>query len=90
MPWLDIGQTNVKLTQYKDIFAGELEILSAKILRDKVHIECNQRSKDLPYFGGVLVLEVENITIYDEAELMLSLEELNKLSVTYWEQVKNH
>jgi len=89
MPWPDIGQTNIILTQYKDIFAGKLELLSAKILRDKVHIECNQRSKDLPYFGGVLVLEAENITIYDEAEMILTLEELNKLCTTYWERVKN-
>ncbi|TBO40049.1 hypothetical protein [Pedobacter kyonggii] len=46
-PWWDNIMENDILIKLEEIFAGELEILSAKVVEDKVQVACNQRSKSL-------------------------------------------
>ena len=83
-PWWDNIIENDVLIKLEEIFAGELEILSAKIVQDKVQVACNQRSKTLSYTGGNLILRCENVVIHDEAKTELSLNEFDKICNAYW------
>jgi hypothetical protein len=86
-PWWDNIMANDVLIKFEDIFAGELEILSAKVAEGKVQIACNQKSKFLPYIGGNLMVSCENIIVYDEAKTELSLNEFDKICNAYWDSI---
>jgi hypothetical protein len=86
-PWWDNIIESDVLIKLEEIFAGELEILSAKVTEGKVQIACNQRSKSLSYIGGNLMVSCENVVVYDEAKTELSLNEFDKICNAYWASI---
>jgi len=83
-PWWDDVTLNEIITSHEDVFKGELEILSAKVLDDNVQVICNQWSKSLAYSGGNLLISCKQIEVYDEAKGSLSLSGLNDICNSYW------
>jgi hypothetical protein len=84
-PWMnpiDLPQT--LLTDIKDIFKAELEILSADIENDFVKITCNQDNTDFDYCGGTLLLSCKTIKIFDQEKRQLTIDEFDKICKGYW------
>ena len=89
-PWMnpiDLPQT--LLTDIKDVFEAELEILSAEIENDFVKITCNQHNLDFDYCGGTLLLNCKEIKIFDQAQRQLTIDEFDKICNDYWNRCGN-
>ncbi|MBQ4805819.1 hypothetical protein J8L88_23380 [Aquimarina sp. MMG015] len=67
-----------------EIFKAELEILSAKTENGIVEVSCNQHNLEFNYCGGILKILAEKITVKSENKDELSINELNKMSNSYW------
>ncbi len=72
------------LTEPKDIFKAELEILSADIEDEKVVIACNQHDTEFDYCGGNLTVSCQAIKIFDQNKNELTIEQLERISNEYW------
>ena len=84
-PWMNpIALPQILLTEIKDIFKAELEILSAVIEDDFVKITCNQHNLDFDYCGGTLLLNCKKTKIFDQARRQLTIGEFDKISNDYW------
>lgn len=74
------------LTEPKDIFKAELEILSADIKENKVVISCNQHDTSFDYCGGNLTINCETIKVYDQNKNELTIYKLDQLCKNYWDK----
>jgi hypothetical protein len=73
------------LTDLKDIFESDLEILSVDIeSNDFVNIACNQHDMAFDYCGGNLKLSCDKIEIFDEEFRRLTIDELDVICKYYW------
>ena len=75
-----------KLAQLRDIFAAELEILSAEIDDDRTVVVCNQHDTKFDYCGGNLVIDCATVKIYDQSKTVLRAERLNEICKSYWDR----
>ena len=75
-----------KLVHLKDIFAAELEILSAEIEDGKTVVVCNQHDTDFDYCGGSLVIDCATVKVYDQSKNALTIERLNEVCKSYWDK----
>ena len=85
-PWMnpaDVPQT--LLTDIKDIFKAELEILSADIENDYIKISCNQHDTDFDYCGGMLLLSCRTIKIFDQEKRQISIDKFGDICKDYWD-----
>ena len=85
-PWMnpiDLPQT--LLTDIRDIFEAQLEILSADIETDFVKITCNQHNTDFDYCGGTLLLNCKTIKIFDHVKRQLTIDEFSEICNGYWD-----
>ena len=78
----DLLEQKLKLLQ--DIFAAELEILSAEIEEGRTVVVCNQHDTKFDYCGGSLVIDCVTVKIYDQSETVLTVERLNEICKSYW------
>ncbi len=75
-----------KLEQLKDIFAAELEILSAEIKEGKIVVVCNQHDTKFDYCGGSLVIDCATVKVYDQGKTVLTPERLGEICKSYWDR----
>lgn len=73
------------LTDLSEIFKAELEILSADIKDNSVLISCNQTDTKFNYCGGNLTLNCSEIKIYNQNKQELTIEQINKICQSYWD-----
>lgn len=59
----------------------DLEIISAKVIDNKIAIECNTYDGNC---GGDLILIADDIMIFDESGNEIIYDELNNISRRYW------
>jgi hypothetical protein len=87
-PWMnpfDLKQEY--FVELKKIFQAELEILSAEIEDNIVKVSCNQHNLDFNFCGGILYLNCFDIRVYDQDRRELSIEELNAICKSYWNEI---
>ena len=75
-----------KLEQLKDVFAAELEILSAEIEDGRTVVVCNQHDTKFDYCGGSLVIDCATVKVYDQSKTALTVERLNEICKSYWDR----
>ncbi len=76
-----------KLTESCDIFKAEIEILSSEIKDGNVIVACNQHDTTFDYCGGNLIISCKAITIYDQNKNTLTIDELDEISKSYWNEL---
>ena len=76
------------LTELSDIFESELELLSANIKEGKVVIDCCQQDIKFDYCGGNLTISCEKIKVYDQNINELTVEQLDIICNTYWDNAR--
>lgn len=74
------------LTEMKDIFEAQLEILSADIKADNVIVSCGQYDTSYNYSGGNLTINCEAIKIYDQNKNELTIDNLDAVCKSYWDE----
>lgn len=74
------------LTDLGDIFKPKLEILSARIKDAAVEVECFQGDRSFDYCGGYLLLDCHNIKIYNHDRNEMTIEQLDDICKSYWEE----
>ena len=72
------------LASPNEIFAPELEILSADPSDGGFTVICNQPSPQFSYCGGELSLQADSAEVLDEVGKPYSLEELRQIAKAYW------
>ncbi|MEG3438471.1 hypothetical protein V0288_15170 [Pannus brasiliensis CCIBt3594] len=77
------------LREIDTIFKPELEILDANCEEDQIKVICTQHSLELDYFGGELSLSATSAEVLDEAGKNYSIEELDTLCKSYWDEWAN-
>lgn len=75
-----------KLIQLNDIFAAELEILSAETEDGKTVVVCNQHDTNFDYCGGSLVIDCATVKVYDQGKTALTVERLSEICKSYWDR----
>ena len=88
--WMhNVDLPSVCFIEMEQIFAAELEILSAEIKADFVEIACSQHDPEFDYCGGVLSLSCEEICVFDQGGNIVTVERLGKICKEYWEEWAN-
>jgi len=74
------------LTEPKEMFKAELEILSADIKEDKVVISCSQHDTSFDYCGGNVTINCEKIKVYDQKKNEITIAKLDEICKNYWDE----
>lgn len=75
------------LTDLKEIFKAELEILSAEIKENLVVVSCNQHDTGFSYCGGNLTINCMAIRISDQNRNELTIDEFENICNGYWTEM---
>ena len=75
-----------KITDINIIFSQELIILEGVFKNDLIQVVCNQTSPDYESYGGYLYFTAETAIVTDEADKKYSIEELDALCESYWNE----
>jgi len=75
-----------KFTDTNIIFSQKLIILEGVLKNDLIQVVCNQTSSDYESSGGYLYFTAETAIVTDEANKKYSIEELDALCESYWNE----
>ncbi|WFR57101.1 hypothetical protein QA584_26390 [Anaerocolumna sp. AGMB13025] len=75
------GKEFEAIDDLKTLGTLDLEIISAKVIDNKIAIECNTYDGNC---GGDLILIADDIMIFDESGNEIIYDELNNISRRYW------
>ena len=66
----------------------ELEISSAKVIENKIEINCHQHNSKFDFQGGEIILDCKGIEIYDQNWKLLNYDVLRKICKDYWDKYR--
>jgi len=84
-PWVEPEEN---WTNVREIFETELEISSAKVVEDKIEINCHQHNADFDFQGGEILLDCKGIEVYDQDWHLIEYDKLRKICKDYWNKYK--
>ena len=85
---IEFNKISKSLYELNEIFCAEIEICYSKILENYVQIECWQTNETKNYIANNLLLNCENIRIYDQNNVEISEDKFFKISDAYWKNTK--
>jgi len=77
------------LSDLRQIFQTELEIMTGKVDDDHVFILCRVDDIDYGYTGGIIRMNCNGIKIHDQGGDELSLGSFHEIVSGYWESARN-
>ncbi|MCI5194225.1 MAG: hypothetical protein D3915_14040 [Candidatus Electrothrix sp. AU1_5] len=75
---------------FKQIFQANLWILEAEIKNKLIVVSCSQVGTTFDYCGGFLSFRTESAKVIDEVGKEYSINELENLSKSYWDEWRNN
>ncbi|MBI1184741.1 hypothetical protein GC194_10740 [bacterium] len=86
--WLNDGaKLNERSTELHEIFADELEVITADEKLDLISIVCMQLDKKVDFSGGILAIRCGGGRLFNHNHQALGLEKLIELANGYWGKV---
>ena len=81
---IEQNKSSKSLYELSEIFCDEIEICYTKSIENYVQIDCWQTNETKNYIANKLLLNCENIRIYDQNNVEIFEEKFFEISDSYW------